>query len=139
MFPEKKKIRFATGLDPIKQIKLVKLFLTCAPISELPSNISTTPQTMGNIMRHEGYCRLKKEEFFLTKKLYVGLKFFYRNFINYFFMHDLYCRESVKKSDTSAVLPVLPVQCYQCYQCYQCSATSATSAVLPLLPVLPRF
>ena len=44
-FPKKKKkIKFKTTLDLIKgfkQIKYQRLILTCAPISELPSNIST--------------------------------------------------------------------------------------------------
>ena len=41
---EGKKIQFVTALDLIKCLTLIKLqilLLTCAPISELPSNINT--------------------------------------------------------------------------------------------------
>ena len=39
-----KKIRFVTALDLIeclREIKKMRLLLTCTPISELPSNINT--------------------------------------------------------------------------------------------------
>ena len=45
IFFEEKKKRFVTALDQItclKQIKKHRLLLMCVPISELPSNISTT-------------------------------------------------------------------------------------------------
>ena len=50
------KIRFDPSLDLnkcLKQIKLQRLFLTCAPISELPSNISSMIY-LGAMPRREG-------------------------------------------------------------------------------------
>ena len=54
---EEKYIRFATALDLIKfliQIKYQRLILTCAPISELPFNISTMRVNMSteNAAKH---------------------------------------------------------------------------------------
>ena len=44
IFPEEEKNHFVTSFNIItclKQIKLQRMLLTCAPISELPSHIST--------------------------------------------------------------------------------------------------
>ena len=46
------KIRFVTALDRIKYLKQIKchtLILTCAPFSELPSNMSTMVLTVRSI------------------------------------------------------------------------------------------
>ena len=59
---EKKKIRFVTALDLIKylkQNKLKRFLLRCAPLSELPANILTMVEILNFAMHMYQFYRIK--------------------------------------------------------------------------------